>query len=54
VWRFKGDCVTVRVGAVEVECSVEELVEEIDSVSLRVLECKPEVSWGGRGWKGYS
>ena len=43
----EGDCVTVRVGTVEVDCSVEELVEEIDPVSLRVLECKPEVSRGG-------
>ena len=45
---------TVRVGTVEVECSVEELVEKINPVSLRVLECKPEVSRGGRGRKGYS
>ena len=33
---------TVRVGTVEVDCSVEELVEEIDPVSLRVLEHKLE------------
>ena len=39
----EGDCVTVRVSTVEVECSVEGLVEESDPVSLRVLECKPEV-----------
>ena len=37
----EGDCVTVRVGTAEVECSVEELVEKIDPVSLRVLERKP-------------
>ena len=35
----EGNCVTVRVGTVEVDCSV----KEIDPVSLRVLECKPEV-----------
>ena len=34
---------TVSVGTVEVECSVEELVGKIDPVSLRVLERKPEV-----------
>ena len=39
----EGDCVTVRVGTAEVECSVEELVGKIDPVSLRVIECKPEV-----------
>ena len=32
---------TVRVGTAEVECSVVELVEKIDPVSLRVLESKP-------------
>ena len=32
---------TVRVFTAEVECSVEELVEKIDPVSLRVLERKP-------------
>jgi len=46
----EGDCVTVRVGTAEVDCSV----EEIDPVSLRVLECKPEVSRGGGCWKGCS
>ena len=38
---MEGDRVTVRVGTAEVECSVEELIEKIDPVSLRILECKP-------------
>jgi len=46
--------VTVRVGTAEVECNVKELVEKIDPVSLRVVERKPEVSWGGGCWKGCS
>ena len=47
----KGDCVTIRVGTAEVECSVKELVEKIDPVSLRVLERKPEVLGEGGCWK---